>query len=92
MPRTRSTRERPWPLSPGDITKKAVANFTGKDECAPPEQPRSRQCAQPPLKPTVLDSNRWRRAVCCRYEFGDVTKKLGQMLFGNKEVQKKDGK
>ena len=26
------------------------------------------------------------------YEFGDVTKKVGQMLFGNKQVKKKDQK
>ena len=70
----------------GDITKTAVKNFTGKDEY---EVTRT-----PPHTAQRLSSSAHcfliLASVCPVAQFGDITKKLGQMMFGNKDVKKKE--
>ena len=55
----------------GDLTKKMVSNFTGKEEYKFGDITKTAVA-----KFTGKDE----------YEFGDVSRKLGQMFFGNKDV------
>ena len=74
----------------GDLTKSAVAKFTGKDEyehraaCLR----RWRAVARLAIRQALAV---WRFRACGAElrRFGDITKKLGQVLFGNKEVKPK---
>ena len=114
---TRNTRLTPVPrlLSDefGDITKKAISSFTGKDEYEvrasllfailgrSPEPVRRRGSAAPSPCPRALtpahdaSAHPTTRALiprlaCVIQQFGDLSKKLGQVLFGNKQIKKKD--